>query len=71
MIEAEKVSGTVRHVKSALGHGRRLLLDIELVDQEEWAQGFSELPSVSVLTNPDQILDVLDMEYGLEPSVAF
>ena len=71
VIEAEKVSGTVRHVKSALGHGRRLLLDIELVDQEEWAQEISELPSVSVLTNPDQILDVLDMEYGLEPSVAF
>lgn len=57
--EASATSGAKMQARLALEHGKRLFLPDTLVATQEWAASYATRPGVTVVTDPDGILDEL------------
>jgi DNA processing protein len=59
VIEASATSGAKMQARLALEHGKRLFLPETLVAGQEWAASYANRPGVTVVRDPDDILDEL------------
>jgi DNA processing protein len=59
VVEASSTSGAKMQARLALEHGKRLFLLESLVMAQEWAQKYANRPGVTVVREPDDVLDVL------------
>lgn len=62
VVEAGPTSGAKLQAHDALRHGKRVFLVEQLVTQQEWAAELAEHPSVSVLTDVNQIIDAIEVD---------
>jgi len=59
VVEASATSGAKMQARLALEHGKRLFLLESLVKSQEWAQRYAARPSVTIVKNIDDILEVI------------
>jgi DNA processing protein len=59
VVEASATSGAKMQARLALEHGKRLFLPDTLVAAQEWAASYAARPGVTVVSDPDGILDEL------------
>ncbi len=59
VVEAAATSGAKMQARLALEHGKRLFLPEPLVATQEWASRYATRPGVTVIKDPDDILDEL------------
>lgn len=59
VIEASSTSGAKSQARLALEHGKRLFLLESLVATQEWAARYAKRPGATVVTNLDDVVDVL------------
>jgi DNA processing protein len=59
VIEAGDSSGARLQAGEAVKHGRRLFLPEQLVDQQQWTRQLLHLPSVTVVSSVDEVVDAL------------
>lgn len=59
VVEASSTSGAKMQARIALEHGKQLFLMDSLVESQEWARRYASRPAVRVVSDLDEILDVL------------
>jgi DNA processing protein len=59
VVEAAATSGAKMQARLALEHGKRLFLPEPLVATQEWASRYATRPGVTVIRDPDDIVDEL------------
>jgi DNA processing protein len=59
VVEASATSGAKMQARLALEHGKRLFLLESLVKSQEWAQRYAARPSVTIVKDIDDILEVI------------
>ncbi len=62
VVEAGPTSGAKLQANDALRHGKRLFLVEQLVLQQIWARDLADHPSVTVLTDVEQIIDAIEVD---------
>jgi DNA processing protein len=60
VVEASHTSGARLQARYALEHGRPVLLAESLVDQHEWAQSYAQRPGVHVVSQPSEIVELIE-----------
>ena len=73
VVEAGSTSGARMQARLALEHGKRLFLPQALVENEAWASTYAARPGVTVVGDPNDILDELVKvtEIPYQPTLSF
>ncbi len=73
VVEAGSTSGARMQARLALEHGKRLFLPQALVENEAWASTYAARPGVTVVGDPNDILDELVKvsQIPYQPSLSF
>lgn len=66
VVEASETSGAKMQGRLCLEHGKRLFLLESLVAREAWAQAYAERPGATIVTDVEDIIEVL-AELAAEP----
>lgn len=61
VVEASDTSGAKLQAEAALAHGKHLFLVEELVTSQDWALEMAKEPSVTVSSDPDEILEAAEL----------
>ena len=69
VVEAGPTSGAKLQAHDALRHGKRVFLIEQLVLQQQWARDLADHPSVTVLTDVEQIIETIEVDLAAPDGV--